>query len=332
MTGKILKSIGDVKLRRIIAIAVTVLVLGGVAAVLIQRHTQPIEEYLKAILIKEGPDRALAATERILEQRGFGKDRCHVVLHVLGRAAFEHFRDFGTAVGSPGVASGICTAGYIHGVIENFFGHSDNPLAAAEAVCERYRNVNPQLYGNCLHGIGHGFMFYTNDDLPKSLYLCDQLPEGGQTCSNGVFMENFNASITVGHPTDYVRADDLFYPCNTEGIKYKQECYYYAPDQFLALYPRQYKEALEWCLEAGPANQNHCIERVGNRAFQDNYPDEEFAQNLCANATEENTRAECFEGIARGYKYFFNSVERAREFCQKTVRPQYRQWCPAEFL
>src|SRR5204863_190992 len=49
------------------------------------------------------------------------------------------------------------------------------------------------LLYQCVHGLGHGLMIYSLNDLPYSLHVCDQLATmwDRSSCTGGVFMQNF---------------------------------------------------------------------------------------------------------------------------------------------
>jgi hypothetical protein len=85
--------------------------------------------------------------------------------------------------------SDICGSGYIHGVIEEHFAHVKDVNTEMFKVCATQE-------GKCFHGVGHGFMYYTYNDLPQSLQLCDKYTDSFAriNCYDGVFMENFATS------------------------------------------------------------------------------------------------------------------------------------------
>ena len=63
-----------------------------------------------------------------------------------------------------------------------------------KTMCDQYRSGSYMSW-QCYHGIGHGLMFYTANDLPRSLKMCEGFDTdfSRSNCANGVFMENFNA-------------------------------------------------------------------------------------------------------------------------------------------
>src|SRR5438093_640850 len=76
----------------------------------------------------------------------------------------------------------------------------------------------------CLHGLGHALMYFTENQLDKSLQGCDSLPDGWsrESCYGGVFMENvFSSNPEIRN----VSATDYHHPCNQIDAKYRGACY-----------------------------------------------------------------------------------------------------------
>src|SRR5207302_2003524 len=103
---------------------------------------------------------------------------------------------------------------------------------AMSTMCTQY---TPNTYSRfeCQHGIGHGLMYYTGNDVPHSLQKCDTFSGtfDQDACYSGVYMENFNSDETM-HPSKYLYTDDPFRLC-LEHAKYQDECYNNAPFYFL---------------------------------------------------------------------------------------------------
>ena len=53
--------------------------------------------------------------------------------------------------------------------------------------------ISTFLLYQCVHGLGHGLMIYSRNDLPYSLRICDGLATAWDrnSCTGGVFMQNF---------------------------------------------------------------------------------------------------------------------------------------------
>jgi len=164
------------------------------------------------------------------ETTPFVKAFCHPLVHVIGRTAQEKYSSAGKAFEQ---GDHFCSSGYFHGVTEGILrsiGPADVP-EAINAVCEDVsgKETYSLLYYNCVHGLGHGTMFVTENELFAALDLCDNLEGSWQreSCWGGVFMENIIADLEQEgyHSTQYVRPEDPLYPCNAVEEKYKPACY-----------------------------------------------------------------------------------------------------------
>lgn len=191
---------------------------------------------------------------------------CHPIAHEIGHQAFIKYQDFGKSLQ---FQNEVCNSGFIHGVIESYFTSSNNIFDSMNNACGSYTTIS-FIGWECYHGIGHGLMFYTSNDLPKSLELCSTLTStfASSTCTNGVFMENFNTDQKI-HPSRFLKAADPFYPCQEQDTKFKQDCYTYAPTYFLSLHKNKYQEALKWCLGAENGYQHTCTTGVGSQAIKE---------------------------------------------------------------
>jgi hypothetical protein len=165
---------------------------------------------------------------------------CHSLVHEVGREAHEKYGDFGEAMK---YRDDLCNSGYLHGIIESKFSQSEDVFADMKAMCGRYE-PGRYMSWQCYHGIGHGAMFYTSNDLPRSLEMCDGFEDvfGRSSCANGVFMENFNTEQKA-HVSKYLKESDPFYPCAEQAERHKADCYLYAPTYFLDLEGDDYTAA-----------------------------------------------------------------------------------------
>jgi hypothetical protein len=173
----------------------------------------------------------------------------------------------------------------------------------------------------CYHGIGHGLMFYTANDLPRSLKMCEGFDTdfSRSNCANGVFMENFNADQKL-HISKFLKESDPFYPCPQQTNRYKAYCYLYAPTYFLSLNDGDYDAALEWCKRAEAGFEPSCAYGVGTQAMKENLNDPKLVETVCMNGEDEQT-APCIEGMTSLYINHHGSLEPARELCSRLEKP-----------
>lgn len=247
---------------------------------------------------------------------------CHALVHEIGHAAYEKYGDFGEAMK---YQDEICNSGYLHGIIETHFSKSADVFTAMQTVCNPYP-LGKYTSWECYHGVGHGVMYYTSNDLPKSLELCDGYKSSfaSATCANGVFMENFNTDQKL-HPSKFLKESDPFYPCQEQASRHKGDCYLYAPTYFLSLHKNDYVGALKWCESAPLLYQSTCAQGVGSQAIKENINTPKFVEKVCMSnkSTQVNS---CIDGMVGLFINHHGSLEPARKLCEQ-LEPSNRQTC-----
>lgn len=212
-----------------------------------------------------GPEETMLRLERDTRQDARTSTMCHLLAHEVGKAAFFKLRSFTLAIQ---FRSEVCNAGFTHGVIEAFFSTQNNLDDAVSTAC---KDMNPFGYKGwqCYHGIGHGIMVATGNDLPATLQTCGRFDQASKrACINGAFMENFNTQENL-HPSRFLNKNDPFFPCETQSDADKNDCYVYAPTYYLTLFPGQYEQAFAWCTKAPASYVDHCVTGVGSQAMKD---------------------------------------------------------------
>lgn len=236
---------------------------------------------------------------------------CHPLVHDIGREAYKKYEDFGEAMK---YQDEICNSGYLHGIIEARFSESNDIFADMETMCDQYPPKST-LSWQCYHGLGHGVMYYTANDLPRSLEMCDAFDSSfaRTTCSNGVFMENFSADQKL-HLSEYLKESDPLYPCAEQAERHKENCYLYAPTYFLSLNQEDYAGALESCNDAEERFQRACAGGVGAQTMKENINDPKLVESACENGSPQQVEP-CVRGMTSLYISHHGSTEPARELC-----------------
>ena len=263
------------------------------------------------ILLKSSPTEALAALSDKLDSNAKVARYCHSYAHEIGHMAFNKygFADALTYIDD------LCGSGYAHGVIEEYFVKIDDLGNAVTNACTV--GSNAMSLESCYHGVGHGLMFYTNNDIPKSLSYCDWYTDtiARARCSEGVFMENFNSDERF-HKSKYLKSNDPLYPCQEQTQFYKDSCYFYAPDYYLILHDRDYKGAIELCKKAEAGFDSICIKGVGSRAMKYNIAKPKFVEAVCMNAKGAYNISFCIDGMMSYYLVHTNSVSKSKAVCE----------------
>jgi plastocyanin len=285
-----------------------------------EERYREMEKELATLVREENPRAALEKLRAEIRADDALSRSCHPLVHDVGHAAYEKYGDFGEAMK---YQDEVCNSGYLHGIIESRFEESDDVFADMKTMCDPYPQGSYMSW-QCYHGIGHGVMFYTANDLPRSLEMCDGFGSafGRSNCANGVFMENFNADQKL-HLSDYLKESDPFYPCGEQAERHKEICYLYAPTYFLSLNDGDYAAALEWCKDAESGFEPSCAYGVGTQAMKENLNDPGLVESVCMEGEPEQT-APCIEGMAGLYINHHGSLEPARDLCarlEKSNRP-----------
>jgi hypothetical protein len=277
------------------------------------------EEYLKiekemlSIVENEDPRVAMTAMRDRVDSNPSLAKSCHSIVHDIGHASYVKYKDFGLAMQ---YQDEFCNSGYLHGIIEIHFAKSKDIFTDIQNVCAPYKEGS-FLSLECFHGIGHGLMYYTLNDLPKSLKICEQLNNklAQNSCAGGVFMENFNTD-QKDHLSTYLKIEDPSYPCTIQDKKLKSICYTYAPIYFLNLHKNDYKGALDWCRGVEQGYHDACAEGVGGQIIKENIQDPIFVEKICISG-KINETTPCIRGMINLYTNHFGDLEKSKKLCFK---------------
>lgn len=270
------------------------------------------KEFL-GLIRKRDPKFALSKLREGIKTDNALQRSCHPLVHEMGRVAYEKYGDFGKAMA---YQDEICNSGYLHGIIESHFSKSPDILTSMKSVCDPYP-LYKYLSWECFHGVGHGVMYYTSNDLSESLKLCGKFnnPFASSNCSNGVFMENFNSDQKL-HGSKFLKKDDPFYPCREQASVHKDNCYLYAPVYYLSLHKNDYTATLDWCRGSEKDYQDTCIYGVGSQIMKENINNPELVEKICMSNGLSQT-APCIQGMIGLYINHYGSLDPAETVCGK---------------
>ncbi len=274
---------------------------------------------LIAVVNNQDPHIALQELAKRMQANEVVFQNCHVMAHAIGRAAYKKYEDFDTALKYQDTT---CSDGYLHGVIEARFASLttfQSAINELKTICSKYTHAD-----RCWHGTGHGLMFYTGNDLPKSLTICNtySLSRAQSRCYEGVFMENF-LSDPDAHPTTYVDAGNPFKPCIAETGRYKGACYFYVPIYYLGLHNNDYGAAIQWCEGAEVGYTDECVRGVGSLAMKYNIDKPKYVESLCMKAGTDDISS-CVDGMVSYYLTFTGSFSKTSSLCTQLDQPNSR--------
>lgn len=246
--------------------------------------------------------------------------RCHQTAHFLGQERYHQLKDVKQVFVE---ATSACLGGVYHGTIEGYFidngilldgEHFDKAGPAAATVCAKPEDYEiPQHFIECLHGLGHAVMFITDDDLLEALKLCDNLDnqENRELCYSGALMQNFDERAVLDHPSKYVKADDLYYPCPILEKQYQNQCYSYG---VLVRTQSDVQKSIAVCAGVPSDYQLACFQTIG-RDQTILTADVEDLKNRC-DLFPTNFRRDCVAGVGYNLVVRFGlESSLAAQFC-----------------
>jgi mono/diheme cytochrome c family protein len=272
-----------------------------------------------------GPKAALAEFDRRIASDKQVEADCHRIAHTIGAASLTHFR--GNVGKAFAAGSASCWSGYYHGILERAFrGVPESRVSAvARELCADpgIRRTTFVAY-QCVHGLGHGLMIYTDYDLPRSLKICDALNGSWDqvSCTGGVFMENISSSY--GIKSRWLKDNDLIYPCNAVAERHKVYCYLMVTSRILPAVGYDFKRTAAFCRRSEPRWVATCYESLGRDASGQTRQNPAKIAEICALAR--GGEGDCLYGAARDITSNYADPERAGQLC-RTAPTRYRERC-----
>ena len=222
-----------------------------------------LDQLFRAALEKHSPAEVLQSIQQYEEEDAGLRLACHPVVHALGR---EIFRVKGNIHDAFLACDQTCHSGCYHGAVERFL-RGDTKTGRHVTQSEIVRRVPTacdakaplRVYFQCLHGLGHALMYFTENSLTDSLQGCDALSDGWsrESCYGGAFMENIVSTLDKRMVSD----TDPHYPCDQIAEKYRGACYMMQTSRMLQMgltTERQFEE----CANAGKYADD-CVQSIG---------------------------------------------------------------------
>src|SRR3989338_7729960 len=274
------------------------------------------EDYYKGLVKGQGVTAAFDDLKIRYDQSAYIKSQCHPITHTIGTAATEIYPGVGTAYSK---GDSFCWSGYYHGVMEGIIGRiSREELASKmDGICNAIPGKASYSfdYYNCVHGLGHGVMAISQNELFESLELCDNL--GGSweqsSCHGGAFMENVIID-NKNHFTKYLKPEEPLYPCTAVNDKYKTTCYLMQTSYMLKVTNGDFAKVFELCSTVG----NYaviCYQSLGRDASGRSISNVEITKATCELGKDENQRLNCIIGAVKDFVSYHHSYVQAKELC-----------------
>ncbi|MGB2873903.1 MAG: cytochrome c [Gaiellaceae bacterium] len=265
------------------------------------------------IAYRDGPEKALALLATDDRAMASVHADCHQISHWVGHAALARYH--GNAAEALAHGAMTCNSGYYHGVIErSFAGLPRNEVVSkARQLCTTPAVTKEEfLLYQCVHGLGHGLMIYSGDDLPWSLRACHRLQTSFDriSCTGGVFMQNLAPGMVTSR---FLKGNDPIYPCNAVAETDKLYCYLMVTSRILTLDNYNWSKTAKWCNRSEPAWVATCFQSFGRDAsgFSRYQPRETIRLCLLAG----RGTGECLYGAARDYGNNYAGGKEAAQLC-----------------
>lgn len=284
-----------------------------------------VEQSFGNLVYDDGARSALAEFDRRIATDALVEQNCHRIAHTMGAAALLRYDGRVGRAFAEGSAS--CWSGYYHGILERAFrdvGSNDLAPVSRKLCSDADVRSTAFIAYQCVHGLGHGLMLYTNYDMPRSLAVCDRLATGWDqtSCTGGVFMENISSSY--GITSKWLRDDDPIYPCTAVAERHKLYCYLMVTSRILPFVSGDFSAAGEICRESETAWIATCFQSLGRDASGTTRGDVRRILALCATAAE--MERECLYGAGRDLTSNDGGARRSRALC-RAVNEAAQAYC-----
>ena len=274
-------------------------------------------DYYEYLTLNKSVAEAFRAMKEDFAKNSYVVAQCHPLTHVIGRVATEKYKEVNEAFkyGDP-----FCWSGYYHGVMEKIIEKVGISKVSEnlDSICSLIPGKDSYSfdYYNCVHGLGHGLMAITENELFESLKLCDNLSgfwEQG-SCHGGVYMENVIID-NKGEKTKYLKPEDPIYPCNAVGEKYKTSCYLMQTSYALKVSRQDFSKVFEICRSVEEGYRALCLQSLGRDASGQTSSNAEATRAKCYLGIDHSEKLNCVIGAVKDFISYFHSDVEAKNFC-----------------
>lgn len=210
---------------------------------------------------EENPEVAIEKLKESALEDPYVSRSCHYMLHNVGRATYDKYKDLNK---SWSFIDDYCSGGYIHGNIHEYFDQRET-IPEDFNLCSGFESESSYQW-NCNHGTGNAFIMFTDDDLDRSINLCEENFNTSfqkKTCVNGVYVQHFRNIPTGENSSEYDYPGDAFKTCENAKNQYKEECYTYVDDHFQKNNASNMFEMSARCLAVENGSmKNECLESL----------------------------------------------------------------------
>lgn len=276
------------------------------------------EDHYDKLVANSGVTAAFADLKTRYEKNPYIQSQCHPLTHVIGRAAVQLYPQVSDAFTK---GNSLCWSGYYHGVMEGIIGKigKEDIVAKLDSICTSIPGKVTYSfdYYNCVHGLGHGLMALTSNELFESLKICDNLSGSWEesSCYGGVFMENVIVD-NKNHFTKYLKPSEPLYPCSAVGEIYKNPCYLMQTSYMLKVSNNDFKKVFDLCATVESGFELLCYQSLGRDASGQSISHAEMTKRTCELGADYVQKSNCIIGAVKDFVSFYHSDVEARHLCE----------------
>jgi hypothetical protein len=250
---------------------------------------------LTQITQKQSPEKAMALVKQAYTKVPYVKSQCHQLTHAIGRAALTKYNDDVAQTYAHG--DQYCWSGYYHGAMEALATNKgyDYIVKNANNICKPIaaKGEYSFYHYNCVHGLGHGFMFVKNGD-----FMNEQTPD---------------KDAKVG--STYLKADQPMYPCTAVDTKYKDQCYLMQTSYALQTVSYDFSKVFTMCDNVEPEFKDTCYTSLGRDASGNSISNVDQTRTTCLLGKSDEGQKFCVHGAAMDFVSYFHSDVQAKQLC-----------------
>jgi len=275
------------------------------------------EEYYNKLTVEKGITASFDDLKKRYAENAYVRSQCHPLTHVLGNKAVVLYPKVSEAFNH---GDSFCWSGYYHGVMEGIVGNigKDKVIDQLNSICSDIAGKAEYSFGyyNCVHGLGHGLMAISDNELFKSLDICNTLNGEWEktSCYGGAFMENVIAD-GKGHVTNFLKPSEPLYPCSAVVDTYKGSCYLMQTSYMLKVTNNNFSKVFALCRTADKGYENICFQSLGRDASGQSLSNAEKTKATCDLGADYNEKSNCIVGAVKDFISYYHSDKEAKNLC-----------------
>jgi len=314
------------------------------------------DEQLEIVLKTEGIDAAFDFFVDLYRTEPEVPKACHGWGHILGEAAYEVYSE--GAEFALRRETSYCGYGFYHGFIEKLIqatGDIYSTYDFCNYITEQLGDQLAGVYGNCVHGIGHGSTAWIIEDerfwgdfqavADEGLRVCENLfdnPGELRSCYDGVFNELqqdlYHSEYELSY-TSFLAKDDPFWHCRRQEDRHKESCYFEFIGLFADIFDGDLFAATDFVVSQieNPEDADSSIAKLAADFMQDDIVKDDYTRNVKAcRGVPEYLYEPCFGGIVNGFIQHGEPEKqhvKGLAFCQSSLLSQReRDMCYSSML